>query len=540
MAHLIDYVAWRGDLPMSDYPLVISDILTLSQLTYCSFPADRCPVSVHDWLLTQEDTLEVKGLTDEASSLAFAHACACSRRFGELLVDSFQEAFDSQSGLQFAACTYVLPEGTRLIAYRGTDQTIAGWKEDFMISFTKVRSQEYALTYLEDEIRCHPDTPILVAGHSKGGNLALYACAYLSEDDRKHIQRAFLLDGPGFCPEILDISRIQNIDSICTRIIPGYSIIGQLFFPQISDTRIVQSTQSTIMQHDMMSWCITPDGLDLLDSPDPASTYLNEALDSWIRSVSLEDRKTLVERLFDPMMEDGTETLDQFASKGIVGFENVVYHVIGIRSPVLKTAMGLPEHAIFGDIPEKIRTSEPAVSLWKRIPLLDGLMIFTGILCHLLPGHFMDLLTTLAIVVITCGQIVVSVQKLYTSHWNFRQEQPVLSITMLLLSLSLIIFAKENALFLLSSAIFGIGFLLNATMRSAEIREAPKGWIRLGHVFEAIISILLGGFILVAPQHTTLWYIHACGHFLIFDGLFRLLSHKRRSAEKQRRKKAFS
>ena len=79
MAHLIDYVAWRGDLPMSDYPLVISDILTLSQLTYCSFPADRCPVSVHDWLLTQEDTLEVKGLTDEASSLAFAHACACSR-----------------------------------------------------------------------------------------------------------------------------------------------------------------------------------------------------------------------------------------------------------------------------------------------------------------------------------------------------------------------------------------------------------------------------------------------------------------------------
>ena len=77
-------------------------------------------------------------------------------------------------------------------------------------------------------------------------------------------------------------------------------------------------------------------------------------------------------------------------------------------------------------------------------------------------------------------------------------------------------------------------------MRSAEIREAPKGWIRLGHVFEAIISILLGGFILVAPQHTTLWYIHACGHFLIFDGLFRLLSHKRRSAEKQRREKAFS
>ena len=525
MTHLSDYVAWRGDLDMSIRPFTVPDALVLTQLSYFSFPDASVQNTLHAWLSQPEERLEIKGLTDPDASRTFASHCAASVRFGNLRLANTQEVYLPDSALQFAACTYVLPDGSLFIAYRGTDQTLAGWKEDFMISFTKPGSQDLALQYLRDTIQACPDAHIRVAGHSKGGNLALYACAYLTEAERRHLEHVYLLDSPGFCPEVLDIARIAEIDTYCTRIVPGYSVIGSLFAPEIRDSQIVRSTYPGILQHDMMSWCVSPDGLDTLDEPDPASLFLNERIDGWIRSVSIPERRELVESLFDAMSENGTETLNAFAAKGITGFEDVFFRVAGLHAPARRAAMALPEHALFGSLPDQVRKSRSFRQFIAAIPLLDTLMILTGGLCHLLPEHFMNLMASLIVLILACVQLSAAIRRLSATHWNFRQQRPILSFSVLTAGLAVILFTKQSALFLLSSTIFGIGFLINAVMRSAEIREAGTWWIRLGHIFETGTSVLLGGFILLAPERTILWYMHACGTFLILDGVFRLLRY---------------
>ena len=219
------------------------------------------------------------------------------------------------------------------------------------------------------------------------------------------------------------------------------------------------------------------------------------------------------------------ETLNAFAAKGITGFEDVFFRVAGLHAPARRAAMALPEHALFGSLPDQVRKSRSFRQFIAAIPLLDTLMILTGGLCHLLPEHFMNLMASLIVLILACVQLIAAIRRLSATHWNFRQQRPILSFSVLTAGLAVILFTKQSALFLLSSTIFGIGFLINAVMRSAEIREAGTWWIRLGHIFETGTSVLLGGFILLAPERTILWYMHACGTFLILDGVFRLLRY---------------
>ena len=124
-----------------------------------------------------------------------------------MLVD-FQDIYDSQDK-QFAAVTYVIPNGPTVVAFRGTDSTIIGWKEDFMISYTSVPSQDLALSYAIKHVG-EADGDVIILGHSKGAHLALFAAAHLEEKYQDKLLHVYLNDGPGFNPDILDKSLIYK------------------------------------------------------------------------------------------------------------------------------------------------------------------------------------------------------------------------------------------------------------------------------------------------------------------------------------------
>ena len=188
MAHLTDYVGWRGDISFADRGFRIEDNLVLSELVYIDYKPvmeGRVSMSLGEAIreLDKAGILKSTRAGSAREDLDFARSCGESKRFGTILLKDFRDEYDS-SDRQFAAVTYELDNGLSVIAYRGTDSTIIGWKEDFMISYTNVPSQYLALDYARKHVD-EAEGEVIILGHSKGAHLALYAAAYLDGFEKK-------------------------------------------------------------------------------------------------------------------------------------------------------------------------------------------------------------------------------------------------------------------------------------------------------------------------------------------------------------------
>ena len=349
MDSLSDYIRWMADFPISMTGFREADALVLCALSYIdmspvfSSGGDSYPVSDCRSMVENGQVRVMITGGDEGYPELLAHAAA-SKRFGELRMSGYVDIFRTDPPLQFSALCFRDAAGFSFLAYRGTDSSLAGWEEDFMISFRRTEAQELALRYAEEHIT--PDARWYVGGQSKGSNLALYASCMMSEEKWNAVERVFLLDGPGLCPEVLDEGLIGRIDSRTTQIVPGYCVVGKLFAPQIRDTRIIASSASGVMQHALISWGIDHGELALLEEHDPMSVFMSETMDSWIRSISQEDRVIFVRELFDALAGGGAETLDEIRKGGRAGIEAIL-RSLGETSEVTKqTLSDLPKYAM--------------------------------------------------------------------------------------------------------------------------------------------------------------------------------------------------
>jgi hypothetical protein len=148
-------------------------------------------------------------------------------RFADALLSSYVDIIGSESGMQFAALTIQLDDGTAFVAYRGTDNSVAGWREDFTMSFQVVPAQRHALQYLQsaqERLR----EPIRVGGHSKGGNLALYAAANVRTTTQQRILAIYNNDSPGLSPDVADETALLHLRDRITTIVPEFAVIGLL------------------------------------------------------------------------------------------------------------------------------------------------------------------------------------------------------------------------------------------------------------------------------------------------------------------------
>lgn len=339
MDGIVDYIRWLGRFSFRELPFCDTDALVMCVISYFDLdPAlEEGAVRVSECGKALENgsvTLQITG-GDMGNSEIFREAIA-SKRFGELTISDYEDVLQPKMPLQYASVTLSYQDEFSFLAYRGTDETIAGWKEDFMISFTQTESQRLAAEYARRVIR--PGRRYYLGGHSKGANHALYAACSLDEGLWSQVERVYLLDGPGLCPEVMDVSNLARVNGKTTRIVPEFDVVGRLFQPKIDDTRIIRSSASGILQHSLATWGVSYGELALAPAQDRRSVALTQALNQWVEAMSQEDRRAMTEELFGALAAGGAVTLSEVADSGAQSFEAVFLRIFR-DSPVTKKIM---------------------------------------------------------------------------------------------------------------------------------------------------------------------------------------------------------
>ena len=323
MDGLCDYIQWLGDCPFSAVPFRAVDAVILCLLTYC----DYTPLFEHSDEATLRDcqrmidagAVRIQRIGAVEPFMDILKVAVASKRFGDLRMSGFVDIMIPEEAIQFAAVTFHSDADWSFISYRGTDSTLAGWKEDFMISFRRTQAQELAKQYAQN--RVSSSRAWYIGGHSKGGNLALYATCMLPEAQRAAVRRMYVLDGPGFCPQVVNPAAVDRVQSVATRIIPGFSIIGRLFDPHIEDTHVVQSSASGLDQHDPATWGVDHGKLAELEQTDQGSAFISNILGKWIGDLTRPDREVFVNDLFDALGAGGARTVEELDALGAKGYE---------------------------------------------------------------------------------------------------------------------------------------------------------------------------------------------------------------------------
>jgi hypothetical protein len=327
VSNLFDYVKWRGDLSFGNVPLCPVDALILSMLSYLNFdgivPSDvrAEPVRILD--VSQKYAARPSitgrkafGIEDCESLLA---QLAKSERFGSLRVLGAQKNSDRESGVQFGAVSFLLPGQRIFVAFEGTDDTIVGWKEDFRMSYEcPVPAQKEALLYLSTVAAAYPQRRIYVGGHSKGGNLAMYALAGLEAEKRLQIEHVWIMDAPGFAPDVFDVSRLDWFRGITTRLVPEFCIISRIYEVAFEDTVIVECMGTALMEHDLINWQL--DGPKILTAPANSviSDKIMETIMRWAINETIDRRKLFISELFDALGAGGAKSVNDISGKGFL------------------------------------------------------------------------------------------------------------------------------------------------------------------------------------------------------------------------------
>ena len=268
-------------------PLGDVDSLVLACLSYFQLPPEaEAGMDLRD--LFRAEWLEgmTGGLWDPAGLSRLMACVAASPRMRGIRLSCYAEDLDAAREKQFSACTLRLPGGDAYVSFRGTDNTLVGWKEDFNMAFERdVPSQVSAKAYLE---RVAPTISgrIYVGGHSKGGNLAAYVASTCSSEVAARLQRVFSHDGPGFTAESLAASSWRERARLVSKTVPRSSLIGMLFEQQ-EEYSVVDSSTVGILQHDPFSWVV--EGCDFVRVKGIArgAAALDETLNQWISSMTL-------------------------------------------------------------------------------------------------------------------------------------------------------------------------------------------------------------------------------------------------------------
>ena len=323
MGNIMDYISWRGDLTFAQSPFNEVDNLILACFSYVNL--DRIPA------VTRQKGIELKKLVKEFKKLHTIKELEADKSFirlapfmmfemaesvwfGNCVIRNYVNEIVTEAEQQFSAVEIVLDDGTSYISFRGTDDTIIGWKEDFNLSTGVVPAQERAVEYME-RISDKASGMLRVGGHSKGGNLAIYG-SVMCKSAHDKILEIYSNDGPGFSKEFQDSPETAEMMPKIIRIIPEYSIIGTLLEHE-KQPIIVASTSRGLLQHDGFSWEVQGPGLVRRDSLNKTALRFIEILHKWIDGMDTEQKRLLIEDLFATLQASGCENLSEVQSGGI-------------------------------------------------------------------------------------------------------------------------------------------------------------------------------------------------------------------------------
>ncbi len=320
MANLLDYLDWRGDLTLEQSPFNEVDNLILAELSFVDFkdivpaPGEGDSVILREaaerfFARFPEGERIDMGVLVPSAIPEMLRKMADSRRFGDMKLNCFVDHLDVGRGEQFAALAIETGDKTLYLSFRGTDDSLAGWKEDFELAcMPEVPAQKKALAYVRDVAKQFPRKKLRLGGHSKGGNLAVYAGVFCPESVQKRIIAVWSNDGPGFHEDLLDLPEHKRVAERIYSIVPKSSVVGMLLEHE-EDYTVVDSDQMGFMQHDGFSWQVLGDHFITLRQVTRQAHLSDQELRGWVHGLTVEQRETFVNAMFDVLSASGAVTL---------------------------------------------------------------------------------------------------------------------------------------------------------------------------------------------------------------------------------------
>ena len=328
MGTLSDYIKWRGDLEFSQDGFNVIDNLVLSCLSYVQLEdvfkkhGDDV-IDIHDVNDIYFENFHDEKRYKETSVLYHApltlKSIADTPRYKNIKIRNYVSKLDPHKTLQFAAMEFLLPDGTSYIAFRGTDDNLVGWKEDFYLALGEVEAERQAVKFLKKAASCS-DRLLRVGGHSKGGHLAIYASALSEAGIQDRILNIYSNDGPGFMKKTGIFKDIDKIKPKIISVVPEESIVGLLMTPVVKPI-VVRSTATSIAQHNPATWCLEGKSLDTVDDVNATAKYIDKKLKENVSKMSDEELITFVEDLFAVFDASGAFTLSGLKKSGIKGLQ---------------------------------------------------------------------------------------------------------------------------------------------------------------------------------------------------------------------------
>lgn len=292
------------------------------------------------------------GLADPKLTEALFAAMARNPRFSSIRVGAVDEQFSREHQTQFAAMTLLLPDGTLVVSFRGTDTSFVGWKEDFNMAFQyPVPAQQLAADYVTRVARLWQGDLVLL-GHSKGGNLAVYAALQAGDDVLPRIRRVYSLDGPGFPTDVVAGDRYRAVADRIVKIIPDSSIVGMIL-DSPEHCVVVKSNEYGPMQHLAFSWQVDRDRFVTVPEVSATSREFKRSLDRMLAGMTPDQCERVVDALFKVLaasdehgliglMEAGPKTIPAMlgAFAGLTDEER--QHILEAAGILLKASFPLP------------------------------------------------------------------------------------------------------------------------------------------------------------------------------------------------------
>ncbi len=242
-------------------------------------------------------------------------ALAASPRFRDMRMEECASVFDEGACTQFAGLSFTYKNDFAFVGFRGTDCSFTGWREDFDMAYMdRVPAQESAVRYLDAAASRLPKR-LFVGGHSKGGNLAMYAAAKCDPKVRARIERVFSFDAPGFRRGAFDAGRNAELARLIDRYVPRESLIGMLMECP-APYSVVQSSESGAWQHDPFSWGV--EGFDFARCSGLASSaqFAHDVIESWLARYDEHQARGIVDALFEAMKASGAQDFSEFLKFG--------------------------------------------------------------------------------------------------------------------------------------------------------------------------------------------------------------------------------
>ena len=368
MGNLFDYITWRGDLDFEKVPFGKIDALLLAQISYClldGFVSENFDEKITLKELAQrmkkaEDLEERKkiGYLINKNTTDLLFEAGNSVRFGSVQVCGYKNVYNEENAEQFAAFTF-FADKRMIISYRGTDDSIVGWKEDFNIAWQeKIPSVIEAENYLGNAAKeCKNE--IIVIGHSKGGHLAVAASSSAEKNVQKRIETIYNFDGPGFEKQFYESAGFLNIKEKLVSVYPELSIVGMIFYHP-ADLEIVKSDGVAVMEHDALSWQVCAKEVELAEDFNSKSKFFYKAFNEWAESLSKSQIEQFVKAIFSVIEASEVKSNFELMENSIVANAKMIAKYASFDRETKKEV-----RKVLGMLADAIHNNSPFVKLLR-------------------------------------------------------------------------------------------------------------------------------------------------------------------------------